>query len=169
MDFRKATIEDLPEIMVIIQDAIESLRQQGSPQWQNGYGPSEEKIQHDIQENSLYVLSDGQILALAALIEGEDPVYTAIEEGQWQESAAYLSIHRVAVAKKATGRGIAQQLLRYLIEESKVRKISDIRIDTHELNRGMQKAILKTGFTYRGIVYFPIPDGKRLAYQYICE
>ncbi len=165
MEFRKATRADLPALMTIIDEAIQLLKSQGSPQWQHGYGPSIEKITQDIQMQTLYVLAEQEILALGALIPGVDPVYTAIEEGSWEGTGPYLSIHRVAVSQKAAGRGLAKQLLRSLIEESRQQGITDVRIDTHEQNQGMQKAILSTGFIYRGSVHFPIPDGKRRAYQ----
>ncbi|EOT28859.1 GNAT family N-acetyltransferase [Enterococcus saccharolyticus] len=164
MRFRLATIEDLPSLMSIINDAIQVLHEQGSPQWQNGYGPNEEKLRKDIEAKTMYVLEESTILALGALIPGIDPVYTAIE-GTWEGGSSYMSIHRIAVAKQASGKGLAKTLLQHLVMESQKQGISDVRIDTHALNKGMQKAILDTGFHYRGVVYFPIPDGKRYAYQ----
>ena len=44
------------------------------------------------------------------------------------------------------------------------RKISHLRIDTHEDNKVMQRAISKNGFQKRGIIY--IEDGSpRIAYE----
>lgn len=165
MKFRQATLEDLPALMEIVQDAIKILCQQGSPQWQNGYGPNEEKLRNDIEAKVMFVLEDVSILAMGALIPGVDPVYTAIQDGQWEGHASYLSIHRIAVAKQSSGKGLAKSLLIHLVNEGHRQGVRDVRIDTHELNIGMQRAILATGFHYRGIVYFPIPDGKRYAYQ----
>lgn len=56
MKFRLATIEDLSFLMSIINDAIQVLHEQGSPQWQNGYGPNEEKLRKDIDAKTMYVL-----------------------------------------------------------------------------------------------------------------
>ncbi len=166
MELRKAKVADLPAIMTIISDAITILNEQGSLQWQNGFGPSQMTIEEDIRCEKSYVLVDEKkILGTAALIAGVDPVYTAIEQGHWQKTEPYLSIHRVAVTKEKQGRGLATIFLQGLIATSKNLGIHDIRIDTHERNIGMQKAISKAGFSYRGIVTFPIPDGKRKAYQ----
>ena len=169
MEFRRAEPTDLPEVMKIVTDAIHLLGSQGSPQWQAGYGPDEEKIRTDILNHELYVLVEEEILGMIALVQGIDPVYTAIKNGSWLGNDTYVSLHRVAVAIDVSGKGIAKKLLHYSIEESIKHGLTDIRIDTHELNIGMQKAILASGFEFRGELYFPIPHGKTQAYQFIAK
>ncbi len=74
IQFRKATLSDLPEMMALFEMGIQSLKKQGSPQWQNGYGPTREKIKEDInQQESYLLLYDDQIAASAALVKGVDP------------------------------------------------------------------------------------------------
>ena len=167
MDIRLAKLSDLPRLLEISNGAIQVLKEQGSPQWQNGYGPTEEKLRVDINHGWLYVLEEEQVLAFAALVPGVDEVYTNIREGQWQGNAEYLSVHRFAVSREVAGKGLAKKLLKAMVKESVTQGISDVRIDTHELNIGMQKAILANGFSYRGKVTFPIPEGDRKAYQII--
>lgn len=166
LQLRLARMNDLQEIMTIFNAAIAYIGKQGSPQWQNGYGPQVEQIKQDINKRQFYVFVDelGKILAVAALVEGVDPVYTAID-GTWQGNEAYISIHRVAVSAETMGKGIANLFLKHLVEQCQQLDYQDIRIDTHELNIGMQKVILANGFQYRGQVVFPIPFGERLAYQ----
>ncbi len=169
MKLRLATTNDLEVIMEIMAEGIRTLRQQQSPQWQGGYGPNHEKIKKDIETNACYLLVTDQdeVVATAALIQGIDPVYTAIQDGSWQEEGPYLAIHRVAVAKNQRGKKRATLLLSLLLEKAKTLGFSDIRIDTHRLNQPMQKAIIANHFIYRGRVCFPIPNGERLAYQLI--
>ncbi|KAF1296927.1 GCN5 family acetyltransferase [Enterococcus sp. JM4C] len=169
MTLRRAEKADCPEIMKIIQQAKAFLAHQGSPQWQNGYGPTEEAILKDIEKGESYVLVvDNQIVGTAALVSGIDPVYTAITEGNWQTTdTAYLSIHRVAIDGTIRGRGLAKELLTGLIQEASAMGIHDIRIDTYPKNEPMEKAIFASGFTYQGEVEFPIPHGERKAYQYL--
>jgi RimJ/RimL family protein N-acetyltransferase len=45
----------------------------------------------------------------------------------------------------------------------------DVRIDTHPANEPMKRAIASTGFTYRGVVEFAIPDGVRAAFQLLLD
>lgn len=167
MNFRKAQKQDIPEIMNLIAQGIQSLKKQGSPQWQNGYGPTEQQVEQDIKNGNGYVLDEKKVVAYASLIEGIDPVYTAIEDGAWEGKEPYVSIRRVVVSTQLTGKGMARKMLLYLINTSQQLGFNDIRIDTYPLNVGMQKAIKSAGFTYRGKVNFPIPYGDRWAYQYL--
>lgn len=167
MQLQLAKLENIKAIMEVFQQGIEYIGKQGSPQWQNGYGPQESQIKRDIQNQQLYLLWDQnnqKIVAIAALIEGIDPVYTAIE-GTWQGGDKYISIHRFVVALEYMGKGMAKYFLKLLITQCQKLDYQDIRIDTHEMNIGMQKAILANDFTYCGKVVFPIPFGERLAYQ----
>ncbi|MBM9834406.1 GNAT family N-acetyltransferase, partial [Enterococcus faecalis] len=60
--FRKTTEDDLTELMALIEEGIAFLKAQGSPQWQNGYGPKEIQIKEDIAKGESYVLvKDGKI------------------------------------------------------------------------------------------------------------
>ena len=106
MKLRQATKEDLPIIMTIIQAGIDALKEQQSPQWQDGFSPNQEKMEKDIETNACYVLVDGQdeVIATASLIQGIDPVYTAIEDGHWLGLNSYIAIHRVAIAKGQRGK-----------------------------------------------------------------
>jgi GNAT superfamily N-acetyltransferase len=168
IELRKASITDLPEMMKLFEMGIQSLKRQGSPQWQDGYGPSSEKIAEDIQNQESYVLLyAGQIAASAALVKGIDPVYTAITDGHWSGEGPYASIHRVVVSDYFRGKQLSAYLLKALEQEALAEGISDLRIDTYQANMGMQKVILSCGYHYCGQVVFPIPHGERLAYQKI--
>lgn len=168
MIIRQATIAELPQVMTIIEGARQVLKEAGSPQWQNGYGPDEGSLLNSIKQGVCYVADiAGGLVATACLIPGVDPVYTAIQEGQWQGSEPYLSIHRLAVAKDCGGKGIGKQFLPALVTIGKELGFQDLRIDTYPENQRMIRVIEDAGFTYRGRVYFPIPDGERVAYQIV--
>lgn len=49
-DFRLTTLEDVPDIGVIVNEAKQYLKEQGSPQWQDGHEPHEGVIREDIQK-----------------------------------------------------------------------------------------------------------------------
>ena len=165
MQLRLAQLEDLSDILTIYESAIQLLAEQGSTQWQDGHGPTKENIQVNILNQELYLLiNDSQIVALGTLQAGIDPVYSAII-GQWKGKNNYLSIHRISVNPSVRQKGYAKQLLQALILQGRKLGYHDFRIDTHRLNKGMQKAILDTGFQFCGEAHFPIPDGHRYAYQ----
>lgn len=158
MYIRKAEISDLNEIMEIYATARGFMREQNNPtQWKDEYPPLS-LVTSDINDGSLYVVCDGcEICAVFFFRMGEDDTYKVIYDGEWKSDAPYAVIHRVAVRK--SGQGIAAMIFDYCFEMH-----NNIRIDTHEDNLPMQRALLKNGFLYCGRIY--IADGTpRLAYQ----
>lgn len=164
-ELQKATLADLPALMQLFDQGIAALAAQGSPQWQNGYGPSEAKVSADILNGESYLLTcGGEIAAAAALISGVDPVYTAID-GEWLGEGPYVSIHRVVVDPRFKGQRLSAKLLQALEEVAQNNGIYDLRIDTYQANIAMQRNITAAGYKFCGHIEFPIPDGARLAYQ----
>ncbi|GCF95875.1 N-acetyltransferase [Enterococcus florum] len=162
---RKAVKADIPELMQIFDEAKTYLKEQGSPQWQNGQGPTEEVILKDIQKEASYVLVENEtILGSFALIEGIDPVYEAID-GSWEGESRYVSIHRVAINQKQRSKGLGIRLVQHAVKQARKIGYQDIRIDTYPKNYPMLRVIDKLGFSYRGMVHFPIQDGERKAFQ----
>lgn len=153
IEFRKATSHDIPQIMEIIAFAKESRRLDGSNQWQDGY-PNQISIETDIENGNGYVLAqNNDILFYAAIIFDIEPAYEAIE-GKWLSQQKYAVIHRMAVAEKAKGRGLAQRMMQEAETLSLKNYIFSIRIDTNFDNIPMLKLVEKLGYTYCGEVYF---------------
>lgn len=128
-------------------------------QWTNGH-PSNEQIISDIRKGVSHIIIDEsthQPIATFALIEGPDPTYAQIYDGQWLDSLPYYVIHRVASAPSV--HGIMRMVLEYAFSFT-----DTIRIDTHEDNRTMRALLQKYGFTYCGIILLENGD-PRLAYQ----
>lgn len=166
-NFRRSTPADIPEINQIIQAAKAYLKQQGSPQWQDGHEPHEAVIRQDIRKKASYVLTmNEEIVGTVALITDKDPVYEAIE-GQWLQNGAYVSLHHVAVSQRYRGAGLGKAVLEAAIHQAQVLGYEDIRIDTYPANQPMLGLIEKLGFSYCGMVYFPFEHGERKAFQLI--
>lgn len=166
---RKAENTDLNRVCQLIEMGRGLLKQDHSPQWQDG-NPSPALIRQDIQERRGYVLIyEEVIVGYGALIKAPDPAYEKIEAGQWKPgNKAYASIHRVVVNPEYKGKGFGQIILKLLKEKALVKGFSDIRIDTHEKNLRMRHLITKLGFSYQGIIYVDeSKEGKRLAYQWV--
>lgn len=130
---RKATQADLAGIMNVIEAGINYLKLQGSPQWQDGQGPTEALIKSDIDQGFGCVLVlDNQVVGYGALVPGPEDVYEAIQDGSWQSdgSANYVAIHRIAVDTSIRGQGLAHQMFHDLIIISRERGYTDLRVDT---------------------------------------
>lgn len=156
---RKGTVADIDEIMSCYDIAKQYMRKSGNhKQWINGY-PSREIVTADIAAGNNYVGidDDGKVVMTFALIIGDDPTYSVIEDGQWLDNLPYGTIHRLGSTGKYHG------ILR-ICTEFCLSKIDNIRLDTHADNATMQRAAEKLGFKRCGIIY--CTDGSpRIAYQ----
>lgn len=162
LQIRNAVIDDLKQILEIYKYAQDFMIRTGNPnQWGHRY-PSVELIEKDIESKVCKVIYDESgIHGVFALFDGEDPTYNVIDGGEWPNDEPYLTIHRIA------GDGTVHGLLKCATDYSKT--LSDnVRIDTYEDNKIMQKLILANSFKYCGIIYSA--DGSpRLAYQWTKE
>lgn len=157
---RQAQDDDLPQMQEIFAIARKFMVKTGNPsQWGADY-PSLELLQDDLKKQDSYVcLSAGQIVATFVLRPGNDPTYEQIFDGAWLNDAPYATIHRIASNGKT--KGVFHAVMQFARQ-----KYQNIRIDTHQDNQVMQRAVQKEGFRYCGIIYcWPGEDGKRLAYQ----
>ena len=158
---RSAVWEDLPRIQDIYAQARKFMANTGNPnQWKNNHPPVAQ-LETDIKRGDLYVITDAQgIHGVFYFFIGEDPTYDKVDGGSWRSDTPYGTIHRIA----GDGSG---GILGTAVEFGK-RHIRHLRIDTHEDNKVMQKALAKQGFRRRGIIY--IADGSpRIAYDLLVE
>lgn len=160
---RKSTYDDIPRLLEIFAAARKFMAETGNPgQWEGSY-PGEQLLREDIASGDSYVIvrqdtDGGDILATFVLRGGEDPTYKVIYDGAWRDNSPYATIHRIASSGEI--HGVLHIAMGYALKHYK-----SIRIDTHRDNIVMQKAILKEGFIYCGIIL--CRDGsERLAYQY---
>ena len=158
--FRKATINDIDEIMTIYSDAREFMRNSGNKdQWTNGY-PQRNLTEASISDGDLYVCTDDEaILCVYYFKIHNDPTYAKIYNGNWLNDEPYGVIHRIAVAKSSHGKGIAAKVFDECLKHTK-----NLRIDTHRANTPMQRTLEKCGFKHCGKIYLENGD-ERLAFQ----
>lgn len=160
MHIRKTVEADLVAIDKIYENAKKFMRETDNPnQWTSEY-PNMETARSDMENGIGYVAEeDGKILAVFMFSQEKDPTYAKIYDGAWLSDEPYGVIHRIAVAKQ--GRGIID----YCINECFAR-CGNLRIDTHRDNMPMQRALLKRGFVYCGIIFLANGE-ERIAFQKI--
>ena len=157
---RKAIDSDLLEIKKIVAKARDIMKSSGNVnQWVDGY-PSIDVLLSDIRSGNAYLLfQEDKAIAYFAMIDGPDPTYNFIAEGNWLNNDSYGVLHRIASNGEA--KGVFKEILIYASEH-----YSNIRIDTHHDNKIMQRLLEKNGFVYCGIIF--LTNGSpRLAYQRI--
>lgn len=168
MEIRRAELADLGNIMPIIQDAKEYLKEQGIDQWQNGL-PDEETILGDITGSEGYLfVEEGEAVGFVVVSFGTDEDYKEIYEGNWiTDSSSYAVIHRNAVKAGMRGKGISGEMFRLCEQRAREQGVKSLRIDTHKDNRLMRHLAEKHGFTQCGIIALVRGNAPRVAYEKI--
>lgn len=158
---RRAVEDDLPRILDIYAYARQFMAETGNPNQWGKTTPPVYQLEADIKNGDLYVLvHEMQIHGVFYFYIGDDPTYHKMDGGWWRSDTPYGTIHRIA--GDGSG-GILRAAVAFARQQT-----SHIRIDTHEDNKIMQKAVAKQGFQRRGIIY--IADGSpRIAYDLLTE
>lgn len=164
--FRQAITSDASSIWEILQFAIVSRRNDGSNQWQDGY-PNPEVIADDIDKGVGYVLTrNGEIVGYLAILINDEPEYAKIK-GKWLTNDDFVVFHRVAIAEKWLGQGLAKELLFHIENFARNQGINSIKADTNFDNKPMLRLFKNSGYVYCGEVYFR--GSPRKAYEKILE
>lgn len=163
MDYviEKAAVSDFPRIEEIYAYAREFMARTGNPnQWGTTH-PPRQQLEKDIENKRLYLVKNqGTVHGVFYFCVEEDPTYAVIHGGAWHSDRPYGVIHRIA---SDGSRGILKAAVEFAKQQTDY-----LRIDTHEDNHVMQRAVQKQNFRYCGIIY--ISDGTpRLAYDLVCE
>ena len=151
--FREAVIDDLPEIWIIIQQAIQRRKKEGSNQWQDGY-PNPEVITHDIEHKQGYVLTEGEtVIGYTAVLINDEPEYERLE-GEWITNDDFVVFHRVAISENHLGKGYAKKMMTSIEAYALDKKIYSIKADTNHDNEPMKRIFETLGYQFCGRVYF---------------
>jgi len=157
LTFRKASINDLESIMLIIKKTIIIMKSENNPQWDENY-PTAEKFLHDIESGSLFVKTNENDIPIACICINmdSDPAYSAVK---WSLDKPFYVLHRIAVDPLYRRKGIASSLLSFAEEYVKSNSVNYIRTDTYSQNTGMNKLFRNSGYIFRGEVHFRnLPD-----------
>lgn len=162
-EFRKASEQDVTDIMEIIDHAREQMLEAGKKQWDSSY-PTLEHIGGDVAAGYGYVLCvDGEVAAYGAVIFGEEPSYRHIRNGTWLSDLPYVVVHRLAVSGKYRRQGLAIRFMSAVEELMKTRGVRSFKVDTNFDNESMLSVLGKLQFRYCGEIEYE--GGTRMAYE----
>ncbi len=165
MKIVKTQTKDIPFLMTMFSEASAFLKKNSVNQWQNGY-PDIFVIENDIKNGESYiVLNENEIAGTFVLTFREEETYIKIYNGKWLlETEKYGTIHRITVSDKFKGKGLGTYLFSEIEKLCQLNSQKSVRVDTHKDNVTMRNLILKSGYTYCGVIY--LKDGnERLAYE----
>lgn len=164
---RKTKINELENVMKIIDDGREFLKEQGVNQWQHG-APSRDTIINDIKEEISYVYEKSGKIVATAMLTTFDEDYENYPTF-WSESSSYLAIHRISTARNLRNQGIAREFLEDIYLFAKSQNIKFLRIDTHLDNKIMRKFLSRFGFKEKGVIKLTmkniLDDKERVTYE----
>lgn len=132
IQYRKATIEDLYEIMEMIKFAVFTMENSGIYQWDEVY-PDKSTIKSDIENGELYIGKiDGRTAVIYVINQFFDDEY---KNGEWQyPNVDFRIIHRLCVHPDFQNKGVAKAVMQHI--ETKLRKsgVEAIRLDAFSEN-----------------------------------
>ena len=130
IQYRKATLEDLDQVMVAVEDAREFLKEQGNGQWQDGY-PNRDDFIKDINNGRLFIVPDinnpNIVVGVCALTYREED-YHHLYEGTWLTDLPYMVMHRVAVKKEYRHQGYGKKLFEVFIKQAEIEGYHSLRM-----------------------------------------
>ena len=164
--FRKAQLSEIASIWIILQQAIQRRKEDGSNQWQDGY-PNPEVIKKDIEKGAGFVLFEKEtIIGYTALLISDEPAYAEIE-GKWLTNDEFVVLHRVAIAEDHLGKGLAKMIMKHVEAFALSNNIYSVKADPNFDNLAMIKTFESLGYMYCGEVYFR--GSPRKAYEKVLD
>jgi len=147
MIIRLATLNDIPQIMLLIAEVVPAMNALGNFQWDSTY-PNAKVFENDIALNQLWVAdADGDIAGVSAITTDQEPEYAEVG---WDINETAIVTHRLAVSTRYRGQGIAALLLQQAEQEAITRGIKTLRIDTNTNNKATTKLFPKLGYEFAG-------------------
>ena len=160
----KADIKDLNEVISIMEDIKQEMRDEHNPQWgstEDNY-PSDDKLNEDITKDSMYKYVEDNVIKGVVTIMQDDGEYDLVIENSKKKS--YI-IHRLAVPKQYRKQGIATKLMEFAEEMAKNNNIEVLKSDTEVCNDKTNKLFIKLGYEFKGIFIYDDYPGKYNYYE----
>ncbi len=140
---RKITLEDIPVVMKMINEAKVNMKNMGIDQWQDG-SPSIETLEKYVNEKNGFINED--LTAFGALVE-RDPDYKKYLSGN------YVVLHTFVVEQSLRGKGVSDEFFDAILKIAIEMKYEIFGVDTHRDNKAMMTFIARHDFTKLGEVF----------------
>ncbi len=162
---RPATEAELPALLRIAAEAQAWLRKQRVDQWQDGY-PAERHFRFDLERGECFaVLHGAELAGFFVLSTREEESYAGITDGKWTADLPCCVLHRLAIAEKYRGSGLADKLMQLVEQQARAYGLRCVRTDTHKKNKPMQRLLRDNGYRYRGNLQVRVGEGHDAARQ----
>jgi GNAT superfamily N-acetyltransferase len=140
LEFVPASLDDLPEIAAILEDAQRWLQSRGISQWTRPF--DREWIAPKIAAGEFIIAQLNQVPVAVARLLWSDPLFW----GERDDGAA-LYIHSLAVRRAYAGQGIGQLFLEWAAEQAQCSGRRLLRLDCDAGNHSLCAYYERAGFT----------------------
>ena len=148
--FRKGTKQDLPQLVKLYDTLCDYLEEnQNPPGWKKGYYPAEMDAIAACNEDSQYLLLDGDII-IASIVLNHHPE-AAYSKATWKTTFNYSHIFVIrtfCVHPDYLKKGIGSYLLQEVFSLAKANNINSLRLDVFQGNIPAQRLYEAAGFEY---------------------
>lgn len=145
MEYKKATIDNLKEILVMKNLVKLRVEKENLPIWKNGY-PKDNLIEEDIINNrARIIMIDNEIVGYAAFHHASDDY----EEGMFLKNNLQ-TFSRVMVKDNYVGKHIGDFLIKNLIKEAQTLDVNGLAIGVDSCNIKALNLYKKYGFKKEG-------------------
>ncbi len=163
-DCHRAELQDMADIMLIADEAIEYLHTRYESQWRDGV-PEPGVFRKDIAAGACWLFTyEGVSAGCMALHFKAEPAYADLH-GKWLTTGSvYGSVHRMAVRDIFRGHGLATDMLQLAEDLTAGMGHPSVRVDVHEENTGVRALLEKRGYTRCGVFETAV-GGLRVGYE----
>lgn len=120
-----------------------------NPGWEKDIYPTQEYLINSIEEQELYVGEiDHEIVSCMIVNHKYNDGYKEVSWLVEAEDSELYVIHALGVDPIYSGKGIAKQMVRYVLEMARQNQMKSVRLDVLEGNIPAEKAYTKIGFQY---------------------
>lgn len=150
MIISKATLEEYNSVRHFYHSLIEALEgTKYHPMWQKDIYPAPEELKNAIEAGELYIGRLGDRIAAAMVLNQKcNPEY---DEAVWPTElnhTEFMVIHMLGVHGDFAGKGLAKEMVRFVIETVKVAGMKAIRLDVLKGNVPAERLYTSLGFVY---------------------
>ena len=159
LQIRKATLDDTFIVGNILTDAVNYKLSLDDSSW--GSEPfSERETRGLIKTGETYVvLADNKIIATFGLHDEDREIWGNSDDKAWY-------IHRLAVAKDLHGKGVGEQIIKWIKQQAQQQNIVYLRLDCAAENSKLCNYYEKLGFKLVGNKKYPTKSTANIANLY---
>ena len=150
LKIRQAAENEFDQVRAFYHTLIDTMQTaEYSPKWEKDIYPSNEYLMTSIQQRELYLgCIDQEIIAAMVINHAYNESYQQID---WPTKALpeeVTVLHILGVRPDFGGKGLAKDMVAYLLSLAKENRQKAVRLDVLKGNLPAEKLYLKMGFTY---------------------